>query len=148
MRTRVLGVRRRDSNRLLQRAAPYLTFTVGYLKFTVLTQLTLITCVKLVHGRLARWCRWSACDVCEATWPQGLENEQSPFRRFGYATPQMSRAPSFVSATSHLILQPFHSFASPTSHALHLRHLASRPLKLLYIKEFPQPSCLLSMYST
>ena len=56
---------------------------------------------------------WSACDIGEAM--QSLESEQSPFRRFSYVTPQMSRVPSFASATSHLILQPFRRVASPTS---------------------------------
>ena len=48
--------------------------------------------------------------VGEAT--EGLENEQSPFHRFSYVTPQMSRVPSVASATSQ---------------ALHLHHLASCP---------------------
>ena len=50
-----------------------------------------------------------------------------PFRHFNYVTPQISRAPSVASATSRLIPQPFRSIALPTSQALHLRHLASRP---------------------
>ena len=64
------------------------------------------------HERLARWRRWSACEVSETT------------RRKGW---RMSRAPSVASATSYLILQPFHGVALPTSQACYLRHLASRP---------------------
>ena len=49
---------------------------------------------------------------------QGLENEQSPFLRFSYVTPQMSRAPSVASATSHL------KWAEPLP-SLQLRHTSN-----------------------
>ena len=91
-----------------------------------------VTQVKLRKGWRMRW------DVGEVT--ETLENEQSsnlpvtsptpqlilqPFRRFTYVTAHSPTLPlPHLRHTS--LYNPF--FASPTSQALHLRHLASRPL--------------------
>ena len=47
-----------------------------------------------------------------------------PFRRFSYVTVFLQLFRCFTNVTAH---SPTSSFASPTSQALHLRHLASRP---------------------
>ena len=107
---------------------------------------------RLRHGQLARWIKWRTCDVTEAK--EGLENElwrRWSNGRVGKWTCSFSKL-SVTSPTSQLILQPFRrftyitahfptllllplchssfskpSFASPTSQALHLIHLASHP---------------------
>ena len=63
-----------------------------------------------------------SCDVGEVT--EGLENEQS----FTYVT-----AYSPIVPLLHLRHSSFsnHSFDSPTSQALHLIHLASRPCRAI-----------------
>ena len=69
-----------------------------------------------------------SCDVGEVT--ERLENEQSsqlifqPFRRFNYVTVHSPTLPLLYLRHSSFS-NP--SFASPTSKALHLRHLAGRP---------------------
>ena len=58
------------------------------LTFTPMFNVTVPYCGKSWnHGRLTRWCSWSACDVGEVMQCKGW---------------RMSRAPSVVSATSHL----------------------------------------------
>ena len=105
------------------------------------------------HGRLARWIKWRVCDVGEAK--DGLENElwrRWSNGRVGEWAVTLVKQSSFsnlsvTSPMSQLFLQPFRrftyvrahsptlpfsnpSFASPTSQALHLIHLASRPWSL------------------
>ena len=105
--------------------------------------------VRTLHGRLTRWRSWSACNVGEAT--EGLKNELwrrwsngrvgecatsqlilQPFRRFTYVTAHSRTLPLL-----HLLHSSFSnpSFASPTSQALHLIHLASRPWNVVKMRK-------------
>ena len=67
---------------------------------------------------LIRWHRWSACDIGKVTWRKGWRMRCD-----------VAEAMEGVL----LILQPLHCIASPTSQALHLRHLASHPCSQLIV---------------
>ena len=79
-----------------------------------------------------------SCDVAEVTLPTSRLILQ-PFRRFTYVTAHSPTPLCVTYVTAHsptlpsLYVRhssfPNPSFASPTSQALHLRHLASRPLR-------------------
>ena len=89
-----------------------------------------------------RWSDWKVGEWAELIVIVIAELILQPFRHFTYVTTHSPTLPSLylrhssffipsvASTTSQLILQP--SFASPTSLALHLRHLASRPCFLQY----------------
>ena len=97
-----------------------------------------------LHWRLARWRRWSAERVgaCLILQPYITSPTSKlilqPLRRFTYVTTHSTTLPLL-----HLCHSSFSnpSFASPTSQALHLIHLASRPwLKCLYRERLGSPS--------
>ena len=75
------------------------------------------------HGGLARWIKWRAHSP---TFTVTLPTSQlilQPFRRFTYVTAHSQTLPLL-----HLRHSSFSNlFASPTSQALHLIHMASRP---------------------
>ena len=77
--------------------------------------------VPVTYVKQRKGCRMNF-DVGEMTEGQSLILQA--FRRFSYVTAHAPTLPSF-----HLRHNSFHdpSVASPTSQALHLRHLASRP---------------------
>ena len=102
-----------------------------------------------MHGRFARWRKWRACDVGEAKewlenelwrrWSNGRVGEwvvtQVKRRKGWRMSCDVGRRVTYVTTHSptrpllHLRHSSFSnpSFASPTSQALHLIHLASRP---------------------
>ena len=74
-----------------------------------------------------------SCDVGEVT--ERLENELCSFCRFTYVTTHSPTLP-LLHLRHSLFSNP--SFASPTSQALHIRHLANRPCISTLVTKFSQ----------